>query len=184
MNNFEFLRAFENCELPEAEWTHTAHVRMAWIYLNYLPFDEALHRIRAGIQRYNAKVLRRPDAYHETITQCFATLIAQRLEPGESWIEFFQHNPVLFNSQSSLLLFYYSKARLNSQLARHTFVLPDRRSLPVAVGSARDRRSWQSGSSTWRPSDQSREARLARRSVTAETLSSFVVKPLQMELVL
>jgi hypothetical protein len=29
----EFLRAFEECRIPKAFWTHEAHVRMAWLYL-------------------------------------------------------------------------------------------------------------------------------------------------------
>ena len=53
MTDADFLAAFEACTIPRADWTHEAHVRMAWLYLTRLPFADALHRVRAGIRRYN-----------------------------------------------------------------------------------------------------------------------------------
>ena len=34
MTDKEFLAAFENCSLTRENWTHAAHVRMAWLYLS------------------------------------------------------------------------------------------------------------------------------------------------------
>ena len=49
----ELVRQFESCTLPFNRWTHRAHVKVAHLYLKNHPFDEALKRLRAGIQRYN-----------------------------------------------------------------------------------------------------------------------------------
>jgi hypothetical protein len=66
------LAAFEDGTYPFAEWTHRAHVRVAWIYLRRWGFDGALDRMRAGLTSYNRRH-RVPDelerGYHETITR-------------------------------------------------------------------------------------------------------------------
>ena len=75
----ELLSAFESCSLPFAEWTHGAHVRVAYTYLRRLPFDVALLKLRTNIKRYNAhnKVEESPTGgYNETTTHAFAHLIA------------------------------------------------------------------------------------------------------------
>jgi hypothetical protein len=77
MTDDEFLAAFEARTLPKAQWTHAAHVRMAWLYLTRLHFAAALDRVRDGIRCYNAAV--GSDGYHETITVAFTLLIHARL---------------------------------------------------------------------------------------------------------
>ena len=42
MSDDEFLAQFENCTLPFDQWTHRAHVRVAYLYLRRHPFREAL----------------------------------------------------------------------------------------------------------------------------------------------
>src|SRR4051794_23254866 len=49
-----FLTAFETQSLPFAEWTHRAHVKVAFLYLREFPLGAALDRVRAGIRAYNA----------------------------------------------------------------------------------------------------------------------------------
>ena len=54
MTDDQLLVAFESLALPFSQWTHRAHVRVAFCYLRRHPFDEALARMRAGIRAYNA----------------------------------------------------------------------------------------------------------------------------------
>ena len=56
MTDDEFLLAFQTCAFTRPEWTHEAHVRMAWLYLTRFPFAEVLDRIRCGIRKLNAKI--------------------------------------------------------------------------------------------------------------------------------
>lgn len=130
--DIEFLRAFEQCSLPEDQWTHRAHVRMAWLYLQQRPISQAIPVVRDGIKRYNAS-LKKPLAYHETITQVFLRLIAHRMQSvksGKSFEEFCVHNPDLLDRKMAALLKHYRKETLFSQAARETFVSPDLASLP------------------------------------------------------
>ncbi len=129
MSDDEFLLAFETCAFTRPEWTHEAHVRMAWLYVTRLPFVEALDRVRRGIQKLNGKI-GSPDGYHETITVAFVHVIAARLRPGESYPTFRERNPDLFDRALPALLRHYSKERLWSAEARKAFIEPDVSELP------------------------------------------------------
>ena len=126
-----FLGRFERCELSEEEWTHVAHIRVAWICLRILPADDALQRIRKGILRYNTEVLRRKHKYHETVTIAFTRLVAERMLAGEEWVDFALRIDDLLDTKAPLLLRYYSKDRLFSNAARAGFLEPDLERIPA-----------------------------------------------------
>jgi hypothetical protein len=50
MTHAELHRRFENLTLPGEEWTHRAHVKVAYLYLSRHPFPAALDRLRSGIK--------------------------------------------------------------------------------------------------------------------------------------
>jgi len=128
--DLNFLGRFERCELPEFEWTHLAHVRLAWICLSLEPEDKALARIRKSILRYNTEVLHRRHKYHETVTVAFTHIVAERMQPGESWADFAERISDILDPGRPLLLRYYSERRLYSDEARRRFIEPDRQDLP------------------------------------------------------
>jgi hypothetical protein len=124
VNDEDFLRALESCELPEQEFGHAAHVRAAYLYLRGGDFAAALERIRRSIRTY-ATHLGKPDRYHETITVAYVALIQQHMcERGDSggWTGFARDNPELLDK--SLLQKFYSAEQLNSETARKVFLLP------------------------------------------------------------
>ena len=129
-DDLAFLRRFEACTLPEPEWTHLAHIRVAWTCLRLGPPGEALQRIRSGILRYNTEVLKRPHRYHETVTVAFTHIVADRIRAGEDWHGFSGRIGDLTDRESPVLLRYYSGERLFSDDARRQFVEPDIRPLP------------------------------------------------------
>jgi hypothetical protein len=145
MDDHEFLTAFEACKLRRKDWTHEAHVRVAWLYLTRLPFPAARDLVRTGIPKLNAEFRRRdllgcasrptnparkPTGYHATITVAFATLIASRLRPGQDFAAFREHNPDLFDRTLAALLRHYSPQRLFSAEAAREFLGPDLQPLP------------------------------------------------------
>ena len=87
MTDGQFLVKFEKRQLARSEWTHEAHVRMAWLYLARLPVAEALGRVRAGIRKLYV-VIGSPDGYHDTITVAFVRVIAARRAEGEAYPAF------------------------------------------------------------------------------------------------
>ena len=124
MTDAEFLAALERCTLPEADFTHAAHVRAAYLYLCRGSFGQAIDRMAATIRRY-ATSLGKPDRYHDTITVGFLALIRERIcerGDGGGWAEFATTNPDLLDR--GRLLRHYPPDQLQSPLARRVFVLP------------------------------------------------------------
>src|SRR5213080_243738 len=89
MTDGEFLASFEACTLPFEQWTHRAHVKVAYLYLRRHTFDDALGRMRAGIKGYNAanRVPEGPTSgYNETTTRAFLHLISATMHAyGETF---------------------------------------------------------------------------------------------------
>jgi hypothetical protein len=129
MTDDDFLAAFETCTLARTQWTHEAHVRVAWLYLTRLPFAGALERVRRGIQRLNPTI-GSPNGYHETITVASMRLIAHRLRLGDDFLGFRERNADLLDRTLTPLLRHYTKERLRSPDARLRFLEPDLEALP------------------------------------------------------
>lgn len=153
MTDSEFLSQFEGRTLDRSQWTHDAHVRMAWLYVDRgASYRDARSKVRSGIKKlnaaYEAKALApcgatpppQPVAetaeepkrvgYHETITTAFVRMIAARSRPGESFARFRKRNPDLFDGKLSALLTHYSPGLLFSEAARTSFAQPDLAPLP------------------------------------------------------
>jgi len=71
-------RAFHDRTLAHAQWTHAAHLRVAWMHLARYELDEAHLRMRVGIIRLNAAhqlVETEMRGYHETLTRVWLVLV-------------------------------------------------------------------------------------------------------------
>ena len=144
MDDQQFLAAFEACRLPFAEWTHRAHVKVAFLYLREHPFDAALARMRAGVQAYNAAHHVPESAtsgYNETTTHAFLQLIAATMQayggvlPTETADGFCDTHPQLM-TRHALRLFYSPERRMHPE-AKERFVEPDLAPLPKLRPEAR-----------------------------------------------
>jgi hypothetical protein len=135
MTDEQLVAAFESAELPAAEFSHSAHVRVAWWYLRRHPFAEARTRLSAALQRF-AAANGAHDKYHETITVAYLVVIAERLavDGDGAWDSFVARNPDLFERRPSILERYYSAELLGSERAKREFVRPDRGEMLQVVG--------------------------------------------------
>jgi hypothetical protein len=130
----ELLLAFEAAAIPSAEWTHRAHVRVAFVYLGRHALDAALDAMRRGIRRLNAAndVLDTPSSgYHETVTVAWLTLVAaaRRAHPDCATSDaLLARCPALLDK--TRLRAHYSRDHLRSADARARFVEPDLAPLP------------------------------------------------------
>ena len=129
-----FLKSFEDCTLPFAEWRHRSHLKVAYLYLRQHPFPQALERMRANIRRYNAAT-NTPESlergYHETVTVAWLRLVHFTLceyGPADSADAFLDAQEHLLNRKA--LRFFYTRDRLISWQAKSEFVPPDLTSLP------------------------------------------------------
>jgi hypothetical protein len=134
MNDEEHLRRFEDHSLPKEEWNHRAHLKVAYFYLIRYSYDEALERLRTGIKSFNAAkgIHDTPTGgYHETMTQVWLRLVYTTLRqfgPAENADAFFEAQTQLGSKRAPLL--FYSRDRIMSMEAKHSFVEPDLTPLP------------------------------------------------------
>ena len=140
MTDPDLLSHFESLTLPFDQWTHRAHVKVAYLYLCKHPFDEALRRLRAGIQHYNAHndVPESPTSgYNETTTHAFLHLIAATMRaygethPCDTADAFCDTHPQLM-TRHALRLFYSPERRMHPD-AKTMFIEPDLAPLPRLI---------------------------------------------------
>lgn len=106
-----FLQQFETRTLPFAQWTHRAHLKIAYLYLTRLDFDAAAQKVCNGIRAYNAanNVPESPTrGYHQTTTMAWLHIIAAMLAeygPAATAEEFIDAQPQLTQKILRLFLF-------------------------------------------------------------------------------
>jgi GNAT superfamily N-acetyltransferase len=129
--------AFNHSTLPDLEWTHRSHLRVAFMHLERWGLDEAHLRMRVGIIRQNRVhgLEETPErGYHETLTRVWLALVsgARRASRGPMGSEaFVAAHPELLDKK--LPLRCYSRDLLMSLRARTVFVEPDLAPLTAAL---------------------------------------------------
>lgn len=128
------LSQFEAATLPEEQWTHRAHLVIAFLYLSRFSFERGYKLISVGIKRLN-QALNKPEAYNETITVAYARLVKSALREQPMWLsahDFLDvHNHLLGDDDEYRALYqYYSPQALSSDQAREMFLDADLKPLP------------------------------------------------------
>jgi hypothetical protein len=129
MNDFELWTSFREAKLPHAEWSHHAHLRIAWMFLRRHELDEAHILMRAGIVLLNAShglVETAIRGYHETMTRTWLALVARAMRTTPSIDDSQQfidaHRETLGKDAP---MRHYSRELLFSAEARARYVEPD-----------------------------------------------------------
>lgn len=135
MDDQDLWEAFGSRTLPEKDWTHRTHLRVAWLHSNRYPLDEAHVLMRVGIIRLNAThglVETAARGYHETITRVWLVIVRAMMKdvPSDSSAAFV--DACADRLARDALLRHYSRERLTSLEARAKFVEPDLSPLPAA----------------------------------------------------
>ena len=127
MEQQELFDRFVDTTLPADEFHHQQHVQVAWLFVQKHGMPAALGEFSAAIKRF-ADAKGATGLYHETITWGFLLLIAERQArtAAATWETFEAANADLLVWKPSILERYYSKELLASDLARRTFLMPDR----------------------------------------------------------
>jgi hypothetical protein len=118
------LARFVRGELDPRTFPHREHVRMAFEMLRRHSFVEtALHYSQA--LRTMTEKAGKPEAFHQTLTIAFLSLIAERMHTGavRDFESFAAANPDLMDK--SALARCYRPERLALDAARRTFILPE-----------------------------------------------------------
>lgn len=138
MEQQALLKAFLGGKIDGRDFRHADHVRVGFELLCCHTFPDALAAYSTALKDIAGRA-GNPGAYHETITVAFLALIAEHHASGKyaDFDAFIADNPQLLDK--SILEQWYAKDRLLSDIARNTFVMPDRDSgsgMPVAYGES------------------------------------------------
>ena len=128
-----FVGAFEACQYPAEKFRHADHIRLAWIYIRRYGVEGAEERIRTSIRNFANSVGHAPK-YHETMTRAWLRLVyaAYAATPEVTeYVAFVSQHPTLLDKNA--LTPFYSPQVLASDEARHNWIPPDLKPLPVAA---------------------------------------------------
>src|SRR5690242_18974072 len=116
MTDEEFVEQFENCAYPAELFTHSQHVKLAWLYLRMYEPVVALKICVQSLIRFAAS-LGKTNLYLETITWAYIFLIHERMAASEdaNWEEFARVYIDLLDCMEHILKFYYSDETLQSE---------------------------------------------------------------------
>ncbi len=106
------------------DFRHRDHVRVAYGILGRYAFAEGAYLFARELRAIATRA-GRPEAYHETITLAFLSIIAEHrcMCRFDSFNQFADANPELLDKTT--LLRWYAPERLKSVAARQTFLLPE-----------------------------------------------------------
>jgi len=103
MTDVEFARAFERGAVPNAEFHHRDHLRVAWVYLDEASsIGEATARMAASLRRFAANA-GKPEKYSDAITEFFMRELAAAREamPGADLGEVLRAHPRLLDKSAA-----------------------------------------------------------------------------------
>jgi hypothetical protein len=126
LNDETFLNAFASGALDPVQFTHEAHLRLAWLHLRLYDRDAAIRNVTEQIRHYDQRH-GKGDKYHCTLTVAAMLLLEGMMKrsAAEDFPSFLGHHPELVHEFGKLILRHYSPDRLASLAARWEFLEPD-----------------------------------------------------------
>jgi len=126
LSDTKLLQQFEDLSLSPEQFTHSEHLRLAWIICGLHRLENAIDRFVGGLKRFagNAGM---PDLYHETVTLFYLYEIYARrqlLPADHNWAMFRSSNPDLFTSHREFIQKSYPEELLQTQTAKRHFIPP------------------------------------------------------------
>ncbi|TLZ19535.1 MAG: hypothetical protein E6K32_17785 [Gammaproteobacteria bacterium] len=118
------LERFVRGESDAGNFPHREHVRMAFEMLRRHDFAETAWLYSRALRLMTARV-GKPEAFNQTTTIAFLSLIAERMERGGTpdFAAFVRAHPEMLDKRA--LSRWYRPDQLATEIARRTFVLPE-----------------------------------------------------------
>jgi hypothetical protein len=126
LSDKDFEEQFEKSVLDPAIFSHEAHLRLAWIYINKYGLNKALGYIPTQIQNYVQK-LGATDKYNHTLTIASIKVVNHFICKSRSvdFAEFILEFPRLKYNFKDLLDCHYSFDIFSSKNAKKRYLEPD-----------------------------------------------------------
>ena len=131
MTDDDFVQAFLSGSLPNAQFHHRDHLRLAWALIRLTGEEQATTRITSGI-RYFATQHGQAEKYHETMTRFWVRIVGHTVaaRPDITTFEdFLAAFPMLL--AKDLPYRHWRRETMLSPDARAKWVEPDLQALPA-----------------------------------------------------
>jgi hypothetical protein len=131
MSDREFRAAFEAGAFAPADFSHRAHVRLAYVYLAESDGTQALERMRAALVGFLCVHGIPASKFHATLTRAWILAVdhfMHRSPEASCADDFIARNPLLLDTK--IMLTHYSADLLFSDQARTEFVEPNLDPIP------------------------------------------------------
>jgi hypothetical protein len=121
-----FARAFDQCTLDPALFTHEAHLRMAWITIRQHGVDGAITIVSTQLKRFVVHA-GAADKYNETVTIAATRAVHHFMQryPEPTFEEFIRKAYRLKTNFRDLIACHYSQDIFRSEAARRDYLEPD-----------------------------------------------------------
>ena len=126
----DFRSAFEACTVAPSQFTHEAHVRLAYVYLVESDVESAVQKMREALLTFIEHNGIPRSKFHETMTRAWVLAVRHFMDgsTSASSTEFIAKNQELLDSK--IMLTHYSASVLFSPDARVSFLEPDLDPIP------------------------------------------------------
>lgn len=128
LSDEEFEKEFSECKMPEEDFTHEAHLRLAWIYIHKYGARKAVDKVNVDLVRYTI-FLGAEHIYNKTVTSAAVKIVDHfsKKQEGKSFSELLVEFPDLMHNFKGLIRQYYSIDVFKSSAAKAHFLEPDLR---------------------------------------------------------
>ena len=126
LSDNQFEEQFSNASLDPAIFSHEAHLRLAWIYINKYGIDQAIENISAQLQQY-VESLGVKDKYNATVTIAATRAVYHFMLRSDTkhFYRFMAENQRLKFNFKELLSHHYTTDIFRSENAKNEYLQPD-----------------------------------------------------------
>ena len=126
LSDQEFEEQFISCKLKSSDFTHLAHLRLAWITLKKHSIVQAELNIQKHLKNF-VKFVGAKEKYNKTLTVAATRIVYHFMLKSNSsnFQDFINEFPRLKTKFKTLIDTHYSFDIYNSQRAKTEFLFPD-----------------------------------------------------------
>ncbi len=126
LTDAQFVQQFINCELNPTDFSHEAHLRLAWINIDEHGIEKGEKEIQRQLQRF-VKFVGAEDKYNRTVTIAAMKAVYHFMlqSKADNFKDFIVEFPELKNNFKGLIRTHYSFDIFNLAKAKTEFLEPD-----------------------------------------------------------
>lgn len=126
LSDHEFEEQFRECILSPSDFTHKAHLRLAWIHIEKYGLDQAKENITTQLLAF-VKHAGAIEKYHKTLTIVAVEGVNhfQKKSSSDNFSDFIVEFPQLMTDFKALMSSHYSFDIFGSAKAKSEYLEPD-----------------------------------------------------------